>query len=337
MLAPVLRGYELPEDSSRNSLLVRFFSNPIVGLIGWLATVLSLILTIYFYREGKDVRNLTYYVHPIKTVLVRAGQASRLTTDFDGKRVQGDITAAQVAFWNQGNLPIKTENILKPIILYTDNKAPILEATVRKRSRDVTGISLGAESLQQGRLAVSWNILEGNDGGVIQLIYAGGPETNLLMDGVVEGQRQIAHLQSSGRVKPQDEQFFSELHYIKLLGTLILIGGVICLSFAVLLIILRSRRRLKTVGMREQSEDLENLNVSALESGKLRELVDKYLKARHEEPEVLRRRSRGLLNTLSDFSTTTSPIPPFIFGLLFCGFGTYFILGAHQLGPPFGF
>ena len=166
-------------------------TNPWFGIIGWFATVLSLFLTIYFYYEGKEAPRLTYYVNPAKAVVVQTGQASRLTTSFDNKEIKTDITAAQIAIWNRGNKPIRREQLLKPVVIYTDNNTPILEATIRKASRDVIQLAIDTGELEKGHVTVSWNILEYNDGGIIQLIYAGNPSVKIHADGVVEGQSQI--------------------------------------------------------------------------------------------------------------------------------------------------
>jgi len=174
----------------------KFFSNPWVGFIGTVASVLGVLLAAYFFLEGKENHQLTYYVNPSKAIVVKSGQASNLAVSFNGKIINTDITAAQIILWNQGKLSIKTDDILKPIVIYTENNVPILEATIRKSSRDVTQLSLNTEEIQKGLLTVSWSILEQNDGGIIQLIYAGGPEVNIYARGVIEGQREIIQLKS---------------------------------------------------------------------------------------------------------------------------------------------
>lgn len=316
----------MSEDSSGKSWGLRFFSNPIVGIIGWLATVLSLILTIYFYKAGKDARDLTYFVHPIKTVLVRASQASRLTTEFDGKRVQGDITAVQVALWNKGNLAIKRENLLKPIILYTGNNTPILEATLRKQSRDVIGISLATENLQQGRLAISWNILEGNDGCIIQLIYAGNPETSLSIEGVVEGQKQIEHVRYSREIPSPNEQFVSDGRLSRMVGFFLLASSVFLLSLAIYMLISRDRRRSSADAAKEYIEQLKSLDASGLEIERYKEAFGKT------------RRDRGLISTADRLvSLLTSPRGALIMGLLYLGLGLFVLFESQEIGPPFGF
>jgi hypothetical protein len=126
-------------DKPKNRV-IRFFSIPLVGGFGTLIGVISLCLAIYFYLDQKEFRKLTYYVHPAKAAIVKAGQVSQLTALYANKPITTDITAAQIAIWNQGKLPIKSSNILKPIILSTADKTPILEVSIRKVTRDVINI-----------------------------------------------------------------------------------------------------------------------------------------------------------------------------------------------------
>lgn len=190
-----------------------FFSNPLVGIIGSIASVVSLILAVYFYVGGKQFPELTYFVNPAKAIVMKAGQSSRLTASYDNKIIDSDITATQIAIWNNGKTSIRQNSILKPLIIYTADGTPILEATIRKVSRDVANIKLQTNELQKGRLVVSWDILEQNDGGIIQLIYAGSPDINILAEGVIEGQKEIKRVEIDHKSQPEEGNWFATKPY----------------------------------------------------------------------------------------------------------------------------
>lgn len=150
---------------------------------------------------------MTYYVHPVKAAIVKSGKVSKLTTIYADKPIKTDITAAQIGLWNQGKLPIKASNILQSIVLYTADNAPILEASIRKVSRDVIKLQLQTDESESGRIAISWQILEQNDFGIIQLIYAGSPDVGIRLSGIIEGQKQIEQVIFKQRFKSLDEQY----------------------------------------------------------------------------------------------------------------------------------
>jgi hypothetical protein len=153
---------------------------------------------------------LTYYVYPVRAAVLQTGQASKLAATFDNQPVQSDITVAQVALWNEGRRAIKRTDVLKPIVISTENNVPILEATVRKSTRDVIQLSLNTDELQRGRVTVNWAILEQNDGGFVQLIYAGNQQVRIQVEGVVEGQTTLKSVEFTGTIKSPAEQYESE-------------------------------------------------------------------------------------------------------------------------------
>ena len=170
---------DAPEVAGNGTGLMRFFSLPIVGIIGWAATVLSLVLGIFFYLQGTKKRDIVYYVNPIQAVVVKTGEATQLNVLYGGRELKSDVTAAQIAVWNQGNESVRPENILEPIAIRTIPSVPILEASIRKKSRGVVDVSLDQSRLSEGVVGVRWNILEQDDGTVIQLVYAGPPSTQI--------------------------------------------------------------------------------------------------------------------------------------------------------------
>jgi hypothetical protein len=142
-------------------------------VIGTIASILGVLLAIYFDNVSQKQRELHYYVNPARAIVVKTGQTSRLSITLDGQSVNRDVSAVQVAFWNEGKESIKKENILRPFVIKTGPDAPILEAKIRKQNRDVVKIKLNRNRLEKGELEIDWNILEHYDGAIIQLVYFG--------------------------------------------------------------------------------------------------------------------------------------------------------------------
>ena len=165
-------------------------SHPLNLLLGLLASFAS-ILSVFLYFHSIEVRELTFLVHPFRTTVVKSGQASRLKASFDGKEITNDVTAVQITFWNAGKRAIRRSEILEPITVMTGADHPVLEATLRKSTRQVTHISLTGSQLDKGEVEISWDILENLDGGVLQLIYAGDAAVPISLQATVEGQGSI--------------------------------------------------------------------------------------------------------------------------------------------------
>ena len=169
----------------------RIISNVWFGGFAAICGIVSLVFTII--GESKLSREVAFLPSPQTVIVVKAGAASDIVVTYkgNGKEIKGDITAAQFSIWNNGELAAKHDHILEPIVVSTEPTCPILEATIRKTSRDVVGLSLDTSRLDQGKVGVDWKILEHGDGGIIQIIFAGTPSVRLMAKGILEGQREI--------------------------------------------------------------------------------------------------------------------------------------------------
>lgn len=156
--------------------------------------VTTVILAVYIYHLQRRERELTYYVHPVRTIIAKAGVASSLHVFHGDKEITDDITGAQIAIENRGNEPIRTGDILSQVEVILQPSVSILEARILDVSREVVEFRLDDSHLADGVIPVFWKILEGGDGAVIQVIYQGGEDVSIEVAGVIVGQRGIEPL-----------------------------------------------------------------------------------------------------------------------------------------------
>jgi len=197
----------------QRSRMMKFFGNPIVGVIGTIASLVGVGLGVWFFIASKRERDLTYFVHPVKSIVARAGETSALSITSNGRPVVGEVTTAQIAFWNRGSESIRSEHILEPFVIKTG--VPILEARLRKTSRAVSGIALDDSSIRKGEITLSWHILEPADGGVVQLIFEGGIDTPITASAIIEGQQTFEPLEFDRKIQSPDEQYRSTFGEIR--------------------------------------------------------------------------------------------------------------------------
>jgi len=81
--------------------------------------------------------------------------------------------------------------VLQPLVIHTAGGQRILEAKLRKSSREVINLSLNTSRLEAGEVEIDWNILERNDGGVLQIVYVGDESVDIAARAVIEGQQEI--------------------------------------------------------------------------------------------------------------------------------------------------
>jgi hypothetical protein len=216
---------------SGNRVLAFFRNNPWIGVGGSIASILSIALGSYFCFRSVTYPELVYYVNPARTIIVKQGSVSRLSVSFDGHPLSADVTACQVAIWNRGRQAIRRDAILRPLTIRTQPSAPILEATIRKKSRQVLSVEVDQAHLAEGEVSVSWNILEHDDGAVIQLVYAGGPDLYIGASGVVEGQPAIRELAYPLLSQSPPGRMASRRGFLQLLAFALIAGALAYLGY----------------------------------------------------------------------------------------------------------
>lgn len=179
------------DDIIQKRTFFSYFANPWVGLIGTIASVIGIPLSIIFYLKAQVYPDLQYSISPVRAEVVKANQVSKLITLYEGKEINKDITIAQIALWNSGKAAITSDTVLEPIYIKSSKSEAILEAKVLQITRPVTSIRLDDSQRDKGVIGVNWRILEQHDGCVIQITYIGKPATSFNVLGIIQGQNQI--------------------------------------------------------------------------------------------------------------------------------------------------
>src|SRR5713226_2259025 len=159
-----------------------------LGIFFGITTVIGLVLAYYWHEQSVEERAPTYYVSPARARIVDTSIPAppQLQVLYEGKDLNANVSAAIVYFWNDGKLPIKTEDILEPLRIDLESGCEIIDARVLKVSRAVTKFAKGDVSgTAKNSLPISFGVLERNDGAAVQIIYSGKPETTVSINGTI--------------------------------------------------------------------------------------------------------------------------------------------------------
>jgi len=225
------------------NLFKRIFSNPWIGFLGSLASFIGIGLAIFFYFLSIQTPNLTYFVNPIRTSIVKQTNTSGLSILYNNTPLNTDVSSLQIALWNAGRRPIERNDILSPIQISLGSNTKILEATTVHTSRDVTAFSIKNDSKLPGTIDVDWRILENGDGGVIQVIYAGKSSINPKISGTIIGQKSISTVNYSYSIPSPEEQLHRSSKFDLITGTIFILLSILYTAFKLLTWIQSSRDR----------------------------------------------------------------------------------------------
>jgi hypothetical protein len=161
----------------------------------WVQGILWLVpvcLSIYLWQDSRREREPVFYMEPERTQILTketASDAPITVLRADGTEVTSDLTAARLYFWNEGKEPIRSTNVLRPILIELDDQnADIMDFRVLKVSREVTEFKVLRNTTDSPRvLMLDFAILERDDGACIQVIYEGNPDARFRVSGTIEG------------------------------------------------------------------------------------------------------------------------------------------------------
>ena len=178
-----------PEPAQPILRLVDWFAlNPRVGLVGTMASVIGLPLCLVLFLLAQKERDIRYTTSASPTTIVKNGQSSNLRVYYQDKELTSDVTSIQIAIWNAGRESVKRENILsKTLALKLNPPSRILEARVKKVTRNIVNFQLDTSESAAGILNCSWDILEPGDGALLEVFQA-GTFAGIVSEGAIEGQ-----------------------------------------------------------------------------------------------------------------------------------------------------
>jgi hypothetical protein len=184
---------EATANRPKTPFLDWFARHPVVGLAGTVTGIFISLLLFFLSQKERDIR---YATSASPTTIVKNGQSSDLKVYFKDKELTSDVSSIQIAVWNMGRETVRRENMLsKTITLRFNPPTTILEARVKRVTRNLINFQIDRSDSSSGILHCSWDVLEHGDGALLEVFYIGA-SGEILSDGAIEGQRPI------GRVMP---------------------------------------------------------------------------------------------------------------------------------------
>jgi hypothetical protein len=162
-----------------------------------ISSVISIAITIvygyYFLYVGYKLREPTFFVDPIRTTILdktNAADAPLHLLTSKGDTITSDVVSVYFYFFNQGEETIKSENVYAPVNIWLDTASRILDFKMIKKAREVSGIQVSVDSTSRF-LNVGFRALEKDDGFVGQVIFAGNKDSQLYIEGGIEGAKEF--------------------------------------------------------------------------------------------------------------------------------------------------
>lgn len=172
-------------------LLEEILRNPWVVLVGYILSIVSLILAILFYFKGKKEKKPKYFVTSRNLIRNYSSLYKMLSIKYNETPID-NFTVSTVTFWNEGKETIHGSDITstEPILVKALNGKRIVDIEILYRSNNAN--QLNAQISGDSKyITITFDYLDYMDGVVIQVFHTGTSSDDICLLGTVKGYGQI--------------------------------------------------------------------------------------------------------------------------------------------------
>lgn len=177
-----------------NRVIEFLFANPdrTMATAGIFLALASLLLSYYLYRKSVSHRKLAIQYDSTALIDSKNGVIpAEIEIRYKGDAIS-DLHMWEAAVWNCGNREIRQNDFLDghgvELVLPQDSR--VLSAEILRKSNEKIGVIISKIDDDQGKIKISFRVLEPNDGFVIKILHSkkGRIDVNFPVMGLVSGQ-----------------------------------------------------------------------------------------------------------------------------------------------------
>jgi len=162
----------------------------LLGVVGLVVALVSIVLAVYFYRRSQRVPKLNHYMHGFQVAggprIDAAGE--HLEVRFKGEAVHR-LDIAWIAVWNGGTGTLDSSALVshEPLRIQISEDGELLEASIIRVARDVNMIRLGPMSDDKRFITMTFDYLDPGDGVLVKVLHTSTAGTSPTLAGVLKG------------------------------------------------------------------------------------------------------------------------------------------------------
>ncbi|MBZ5538848.1 MAG: hypothetical protein LAO31_23120 [Acidobacteriia bacterium] len=166
----------------------------IVNAVSVSLTVVSILLSVFFYMKAQKRRDPRYVVYepPAKVFDSKLSAPGLRVVDGEGQPIQDDVHVVTASFWNAGDLPIEPEDVRQTVVFSITPARRILSATIMGQTHpNISAFSVltlpPTDQSDSRYVQLSWRHLDPGFGVRFQVIYVGAATAHFRFGGNIVG------------------------------------------------------------------------------------------------------------------------------------------------------
>lgn len=174
--------------------------NPMFPIIGALLGFMGIVLAISFYLRNRRVNKIKFDSVNYSLVEGLSAALDGLEVKFHGK-TEEKITVTKLAFWNGGTETIRSSDFTDDLLrISPSDKCNLLDYRIINFSESTNKLTLGQIKSEEDSniltFELSFDYLDPQDGGVVQIVHNGSNRNRFKMIGTIKGDCSIKQAES---------------------------------------------------------------------------------------------------------------------------------------------
>lgn len=162
-------------------------NNPLWTLGSFIVAFISVILVIILHKRGQRTKKPTFLVRSSNLVSDFSSKFAKLQILYSSREIE-NLTVSKIAFWNDGAQTIDSRDVAEadPLRIVLKEEYNILDVSVIYTKNEAN--RFGVLPFEEGRsVKITFDYLDKDEGGVIQLIHTGKGSSDIEVSGIVKG------------------------------------------------------------------------------------------------------------------------------------------------------
>ena len=162
-------------------------TNPWFAIISFVVAILGVVLTAVLYIRSRKVKLPCYAMRSFNIVKDLVVKVKSLEIMYSGEPIR-NLTATKMAFWNGGRDTIRREDIASanPLTVRARKGIKIFDAKILHVKNPTNRFTI-ALTPDQSRIAIGFEYLDKDEGGIIQFLHTGKSKKDVEIAGTLIG------------------------------------------------------------------------------------------------------------------------------------------------------
>lgn len=169
-----------------NGIIELCFSNSMwVNVVSFFLTVMSIVLSFFFYFKSKKVKKPVYMLRTVNLVRENVRKINTVDILYGGEKVD-NLSITKIALWNEGRETVKGSDVAEnsPIRLGIDGDCHFLDAEIIYQKKASNGFAV---SISEDRkfVDIKFDYFDFEQGMVLQVLHTGNKSGDLTLFGEI--------------------------------------------------------------------------------------------------------------------------------------------------------